>query len=279
MPRSRWIRRPALRFPGTGFGSGIIRKSPLEIEAMRASGRLVAQILQALRESVRPGITTMELERQAVSMIRRAGARAAFKGYMVPQANRRFPTALCTSINQEVVHGIPSRRRRLRQGDVVKVDCGVQLDGYFGDSATTIPVGPVSAETERLMRVTREALDRGVRRAVVGGRLFDIASAVQGHVEPAGFSIVTEFAGHGIGRSLHEAPEVPNHVDAKIRQKNIRLREGMVLAIEPMVSAGKPGVRLLADHFTAVTRDGSFAAHYEHCVAITKGGPRLLTLP
>ena len=254
----------------------IVRKSPMEIERMRASGRLVARVLAALHDAVRPGVTTMDLERRARRMIRGGGATAAFKGYYVPAARKKFPAALCTSVNDEVVHGIPSRRRVLREGDIVKVDCGVLLDGYYGDSATTIPVGRISAETERLLRVTRESLDLAVEEMVDGRRLFDVSGAVQRHVEGNGFSIVKEFVGHGIGRKLHEEPQVPNHVDPKIR--NVRLRTGMVLAIEPMVVAGDPGTRILRDRFTAVTRDGSNAAHFEHCVAVTENGPRLLTV-
>ena len=254
----------------------IVRKSPMEIERMRASGRLVARVLAALHDAVRPGVTTMDLERRARSMIRSGGATAAFKGYYVPAARKKFPAALCTSVNDEVVHGIPSRRRVLREGDIVKVDCGVLLDGYYGDSATTIPVGRISAETERLLRVTSESLDLAVEEMVDGRRLFDVSGAVQTHVEDNGFSIVKEFVGHGIGRQLHEEPQVPNHVDPKIR--NVRLRTGMVLAIEPMVAAGDPGTRILRDRFTAVTRDGSNAAHFEHCVAVTENGPRLLTV-
>ncbi|MDE0123453.1 MAG: type I methionyl aminopeptidase [Bryobacterales bacterium] len=254
----------------------IVRKSPMEIERMRASGRLVARVLASLHDAVRPGATTMDLERRARRMIRSGGATAAFKGYYVPAARKKFPAALCTSVNDEVVHGIPSRRRVLREGDIVKVDCGVLLDGYYGDSATTIPVGRISAETERLLRVTRESLDLAVEEMVDGRRLFDVSGAVQRHVEGNGFSIVKEFVGHGIGRKLHEEPQVPNHVDPKIR--NVRLRTGMVLAIEPMVVAGDPGTRILRDRFTAVTRDGSNAAHFEHCVAVTENGPRLLTV-
>ena len=254
----------------------IVRKSPMEIERMRVSGRLVARVLAALHDAVRPGVTTMDLERRARRMIRNGGATAAFKGYYVPAARKKFPAALCTSVNDEVVHGIPSRRRVLREGDIVKVDCGVLLDGYYGDSATTIPVGRIPAETERLLRVTRESLDLAVEEMVDGRRLFDVSGAVQRHVEDNGFSIVKEFVGHGIGRKLHEEPQVPNHVDPKIR--NVRLRVGMVLAIEPMVVAGDPGTRILRDRFTAVTRDGSNAAHFEHCVAVTENGPRLLTV-
>lgn len=253
----------------------IVRKTPIEIERMHASGQLVARILAALRDMVAPGITTMDLEHVADRMIREAGAKAAFKGYMVPHIKRRFPATLCTSVNDEVVHGIPSRRCVLREGDIVKVDCGVQLDGYYGDSATTIPVGRVPAPTERLLRVAREALDLGIQQAEVGRRLYDLSGAVQRHVEGNGMAVVREFAGHGIGRRLHEDPAVPNFVDRTAR--NVRLRVGMVLAIEPMVVTGRPKTRVLRDRFTIVTEDGSPAAHFEHCVAITQAGPRLLT--
>ena len=253
----------------------IVRKSPMEIERMHASGQLVGRILAALREAVKPGMTTMDLEEQALEMILEAGAEPAFKGYYVPAVKRKFPAALCTSVNAEVVHGIPSRRRVLREGDIVKVDCGVLLDGFYGDSATTVPVGRISPETERLLRVTRESLDLAVEQMRDGHRLFDVSGAVQRHVESNGFSIVKEFAGHGIGRRLHEDPEVPNHVDTHMR--NLRLRVGMVLAIEPMVAAGNPRTKTLRDKFTAVTMDGSNAAHFEHCVAVTHNGPRLLT--
>ena len=250
-------------------------KTPVEIERMHASGQLVGRVLAALRGMVRPGVTTMDLEEAAVAMIREAGAVPAFKGYYVPAARAKFPAALCTSVNHEVVHGIPSRKRVLREGDIVKVDCGVLLDGYYGDSATTIPVGAITRETDLLLRVTREALDLAVQQMVEGRRLLDLSRAVQAHVEGAGFSVVKEFVGHGIGRQLHEEPQVPNHVDAQL--PNPRLRQGMVLAIEPMVAAGDARTRILRDRFTAVTRDGSNAAHFEHCVAVTAGGPRLLT--
>lgn len=253
----------------------IIRKSPMEIERLHAAGQMVGRILAALREQVRPGMTTMDLERQALAMIRAAGAKPAFKGYWVPGVERRFPNALCTSVNHEVVHGIPSRRRVLREGDIVKVDCGVILDGFYGDSATTIPIGTISEAEQRLLRVTREALDLAVAQAVAGRRLFDISRTVQRHVERHGFSVVREFAGHGIGRKLHEEPCVPNFVDPSV--PNVRLRTGMVLAIEPMVAAGEAEIRTLRDGFTAVTADRSNAAHFEHCVAVTRNGPRVLT--
>ena len=253
----------------------IIRKSPSELEKMRASGRLVAQILQHLRGRVAPGVTTLDLEVEAEKMVNDAGARAAFKGYYVPAAGRRFPCVLCTSINEEVVHGIPSKKRVLQEGDVIKIDIGVQLNGYFGDSATTVPVGEITPEVDRLLQVTKESLDLAIEKVVDGNRLFDICGTVQKHVEGNGFSIVREFVGHGIGAKLHEEPHVRNYVDPKVR--NPRLREGMVFAIEPMVAAGKPETRVLSDRWTAVTSDGSPAAHFEHCVAVTENGPWVLT--
>ncbi len=253
----------------------IIRKSPSELEKMRSSGRLVAQILDELTKMVEPGISTMDLEVVADKRVQEAGARAAFKGYYVPAAGRRFPAVLCTSINEEVVHGIPSKKRVLEEGDVVKIDIGVQLEGYFGDSATTVPVGAIDPETQRLLDVTKKSLELSIEKMHAGARLFDVCGTVQEHVEKAGFSIVREFVGHGIGAKLHEEPHVPNYVDPKMR--NPRLREGVVLAIEPMVSAGKPETRVLADRWTAVTVDGSASAHFEHCVAITENGPWVLT--
>jgi methionyl aminopeptidase len=184
---------------------------------------------------------------------------------------------LCTSINEEVVHGVPSSKRVLHEGDIVKIDIGVQLDGYYGDSAATIPVGRIAPETERLMKVTEESLELAIQRMVDGARLFDVCGAVQRHVEHEGFSVVREFVGHGIGSKLHEEPQVPNYVDPKV--SNPRLREGVVLAIEPMVSAGGPETKVLSDRWTAVTVDGSRSAHFEHCVAVTSNGPWVLTRP
>jgi methionyl aminopeptidase len=255
----------------------IIRKSPSEIEKMRASGMLVWRILDEMRKVVKPGITTMELEKAAEKMVDDAGARAAFKGYYVPAAGKRFPCVLCTSINEEVVHGVPSTKRALREGDIVKVDVGVQLEGYYGDSAATIPVGKIAPETARLLKVTEESLELAIQQMVDGARLFDVCGAVQRHVEREGFSVVREFVGHGIGSKLHEEPQVPNYVDPKV--SNPRLREGVVLAIEPMVSAGGPETKVLSDRWTAVTVDGSRAAHFEHCVAVTSNGPWVLTRP
>ena len=255
----------------------IIRKSSSELQKMRASGLLVWRILDDLTRMVEPGVTTEDLEVVAEKMVADAGARAAFKGYYVPAAGRRFPCVLCTSINEEVVHGVPSKQRVLREGDIVKIDIGVQLDGYYGDSATTVPVGRIRPETERLLRVTKESLDLAIEHATAGRRLSDLCGAVQRHVEGNGLSIVRDFVGHGIGTKLHEEPQVPNFIDR--RAGNPRLREGMVLAIEPMVAAGGRETRVLSDRWTAVTSDGSNAAHFEHCVAVTENGPWVLTGP
>jgi methionyl aminopeptidase len=255
----------------------IIRKSPSELEKMRTSGMLVWQILDELTKLVEPGISTLDLEKVAEKRVDDAGARAAFKGYYVPAAGRRFPCVLCTSINQEVVHGVPSEKRVLRDGDIVKVDIGVQLDGYYGDSATTIAVGKVAPETQRLMDVTKQSLELAIEQMVAGRRLFDVCGTVENYVTGNGYTVVREFVGHGIGKKLHEEPHVPNYVDPKM--SNPRLREGMVFAVEPMVSAGKPDTKVLSDRWTAVTTDGSNAAHYEHCIAVTSNGPWVLTRP
>ena len=253
----------------------IIRKSPSELKKMHAAGQLVRCILDELRGMVKPGVTTYDLEVVAEKRVHDAGAKAAFKGYYVQAAGKRFPTVLCTSINEEVVHGVPSKKRALAEGDIVKIDIGVKLDGYYGDSATTVPVGEIASETVRLMDVTKKSLDLAIEKMVAGRRLFDVCGTVQEYVEGQGFSIVKEFVGHGIGSELHEAPNVPNYIDRRL--SNPRLRPGMVLAIEPMVAAGKPGTRVLGDRWTAVTTDGSNAAHFEHCVAVTENGPWVLT--
>ncbi|HYM11353.1 MAG TPA: type I methionyl aminopeptidase [Bryobacterales bacterium] len=255
----------------------IIRKTPTELEKMRRSGLLVWQILEDLKKLVRPGATTYDLERAAEKMMADAGAKPAFKGYYVPAAGREYNFVLCTSVNNEIIHGLPSTKRLLREGDIVSIDTGVSLDGYFGDSATTVPVGRISEETQRLLRVTLESLDLAVSKAVEGNRLFDISSTVQQHVESHGYSVVREFVGHGIGTKLHEDPQIPNYVDPK--NGNPRLKQGMVLAIEPMVCAGRPDTAVLSDRWTAVTKDGSNAAHFEHCVAVTSNGPWILTKP
>jgi len=255
----------------------IVRKSSTELERMRRSGLLVYEILHKLAEMAVEGVTTQDLEVAAEKMIRDAGAKPAFKNYYVPAAAARYPYVLCTSVNEEIVHGMPSAKRRLKAGDIVSIDTGVQLDGYFGDSAVTVPIGSVSEETKRLLKVTEESLELAIAEAKPGSRLFDVSGAVQRHVESNGFSIVREFVGHGIGTQLHEEPQIPNYVDR--RSPNPRLKEGMVLAIEPMVNAGGADSRVLGDRFTAVTKDGSYSAHFEHCVAITENGPWVLTRP
>lgn len=255
----------------------IVRKSPAELEKMRRAGLLVWKILEEMKGMVRPGVTTLDLEVVAARMMSDAGAKSAFKGYYAPSAGTKFPFVLCTSVNEEVVHGMPSQKRVLKEGDVVSIDTGVQLDGYFGDSAVTVPVGKVSEQVEKLLDVTRTSLELAIEQMRVGNRLFDVCGAVERHVTSNGFSIVREYVGHGIGTSLHEEPQVPNYVDR--RNENPRLKEGMVLAIEPMVNAGRAETKVLSDRWTAVTRDGSYAAHFEHAVAVTENGPWVLTRP
>ena len=244
-------------------------RSASEIEKLRRSGHIVREVLNHVRSVVAPGITTMDLERAAEKKIRELGAKPAFKGYY------NYPCVLCTSVNEEIVHGIPSERRALKAGDIVSIDCGVVLDGYYGDAAITVPVGDALApEMRKLLEVTEASLYKGIEQAKVGNAVGDIGAAVQEYVEANGFSVVREFVGHGIGTKLHEDPQVPNF---GTRGHGARLREGMVLAIEPMVNIGKPGTRVLDDNWTAVTEDGSYSAHFEHCVAVTKNGPLILT--
>jgi methionyl aminopeptidase len=247
-----------------------------ELEKMRAAGMLVWKILEEMRSMVKEGVSTQDLEVVAEKMMQEAGARSAFKGYSTASAGK-FPSVLCTSVNDEIVHGMPSQKRILKNGDIVSIDTGVQLNGYYGDSAITVAVGEISPEARRLMEVTRESLELAIEKARPGNRLFDICGAVERHVTANGFSIVREFVGHGIGTQMHEEPQVPNYVDR--RGENPRLKEGMVLAIEPMVNAGKPGSRVKADKWTAVTEDGKYSAHFEHPVAITANGPWVLTRP
>jgi len=234
---------------------------------MRAANQIVANVLDELRTMAAPGVSTAELDATVEARVREAGATPAFKGY------RGYPASLCASINDEVVHGIPSPRK-LTAGDIVSLDVGVLLDGYYGDSALTVAIGTVSEEATRLLRVTREALDLGIDRMQVGSRVSDISHAIQCHVEANGFSVVREFVGHGIGTQLHEEPQIPNYGEPG---RGPRLAEGMVLAIEPMVNIGKPTVRVLDDQWTAVTRDGSLSAHFEHTVAVTSSGAEVLT--
>jgi methionyl aminopeptidase len=246
----------------------IVCRSAAELERLSDAGRLVGAVLAELSGQVAPGVTTAALDELAERRIREAGARPAFKGY------HGYPATICASINEEVIHGIPSASRALREGDILSIDVGAELDGYFGDSAITVPVGRIADEAARLLRVTDESLGLAIARAQVGGRISDIGHAVQAHVEAHGFSVVREFVGHGIGQRMHEEPQVPNYGEPG---RGPRLAEGMVLAIEPMVNAGKPAVKVLGDGWTAVTRDGSLAAHFEHTVAITAKGPWILT--
>jgi methionyl aminopeptidase len=255
----------------------IVRKNMAELEKMRAAGLLVWNILESLRRMVREGVATYDLEVTAEKMMAEAGARPAFKGYSTPGNGSKFPFVLCTSVNDEIVHGMPSQKKILKSGDIVSLDTGVQLNGYYGDSAITIGVGEISEEALRLMQVTRESLELAIEKARPGNRLFDICGTVERHVTGSGFSVVREFVGHGIGTQMHEEPQIPNYVDR--RGENPRLKEGMVLAIEPMVNAGKPGSRVRPDRWTAVTEDGKYSAHFEHTVAITANGPWVLTRP
>ncbi len=248
----------------------IICKSAAELEKMHRAGLVVWEVLSGLREMVRPGISTMELEKFAERRVAELGARAAFKGYM------DYPCVLCTSVNQEVVHGIPSAARKLREGDIISLDFGVELEGYYGDAAVTVPAGRISPELERLLRVTREALDRAIEKARPGNRLSDISHAVQSWAERHGYSVVRDLVGHGIGTKMHEDLQLPNYGEPG---HGPRLQEGMTLAIEPMVNAGGPGIRVLDDRWTAVTADGSHSAHFEHTVAVTSNGPWILTRP
>jgi len=248
----------------------IILKAPWELEILRRANRLVAATLRELANRTLPGATTLELDRFAETYLRERGAQPAFKGY------RDYPFTLCASINEAVVHGFPSTRP-LQEGDILSLDMGAVVDGYYGDAAVTLPIGRISAEAERLLRVTQECLDRAVRAAQPGGRLAEISRAVQEHAEGNGFSVVRVFVGHGIGKALHEAPQIPNFVEAGQGRGPV-LKPGMVLAIEPMINAGGPDVRVLEDRWTAVTTDGSLSAHFEHTIAITEQGPEVLTV-
>ena len=244
-------------------------KSQAELDKMRRSGRIVRQVLEIVRAMVKPGVSTMDLERVAEEKIRESGAKPAFKGYY------DYPCVLCTSINNEIIHGIPSEKRVLKEGDIVSIDCGVVLDGYYGDSAITVPVGnTIAPELKKLLEVTETSLKKAIQEVRLGKTVGDVGAAVQEYVESNGFSVVREFVGHGIGTRLHEEPQVPNY---GVRGHGTRLREGMVLAIEPMVNIGKPEAKVLGDKWTAVTVDGSYSAHFEHCVAVTRNGPLVLT--
>jgi methionyl aminopeptidase len=246
----------------------VVLKSSQEIEKMRRAGRLVREVLELVRSKVKPGATTYDLEKAAEARLKELGVKAAFKGY------HGYPCVLCTSINSEVVHGIPSPKRVLKQGDIVSVDFGVVVDGYYGDAAITVPVGAIDEDAARLLKVTEASLQAGIAAVRPGATLGDVGAAVQGVVEGEGFSVVREFVGHGIGAHMHEDPQVPNFGEAG---QGMKLRPGMVIAIEPMVNAGKPDVMVLADGWTAVAKDGSMSAHFEHTVAVTSDGAAVLT--
>ena len=246
----------------------IVCRSSAELERMREAGRLVGEVLSELASKVAPGVNTAELDEMAERRIAKAGATAAFKGY------HGYPATICASINDEVIHGIPSGRRVLEEGDIISIDVGASLDGYFGDSAITLPVGHVSEEAATLLRVTEEALYKAIERVRPGARVSDIGHAVQRHVEDAGFSVVRTLVGHGIGRSMHEDPQIPNYGDPGT---GVVLEEGMVLAVEPMVTAGRHAVRISDDHRAIYSLDGSLAAHFEFTIAVTADGPRILT--
>ncbi|MEW6615320.1 MAG: type I methionyl aminopeptidase [Thermodesulfobacteriota bacterium] len=246
----------------------IILKSKEEIELLRKSNWIVVHILKALRKIIKPGITTLELDSYAEEQIKKRGAIPAFKGY------RGFPASLCVSVNEQLVHGIPDSRR-LKEGDIVSLDLGVVLNGFYGDAAITVPVGKISQEAARLLDVTQNALYKGIEQAKAGGRLHDISYAIQSWVEGNGFSVVRDFVGHGIGRNLHEEPQIPNF---GLPNRGVQLKAGMVLALEPMVNVGTWRVKVEPDGWTVVTMDGSLCAHFEHTIAITDDGPDILTL-
>jgi methionyl aminopeptidase len=244
-------------------------KSPREIALMRAGGQILADLMDRLREIVKPGISTLEIDEEVEAFIRDRGATPAFKGY------RGFPATVCVSINEEVVHGIPSAHRRIKEGDIVGLDLGCIVDGYYADCAFTAPIGDIPPRVQALLDVTRESLEHAIQEIRPGRRLSDVSHAVQRHVEAHGFSVVRAFVGHGIGRRLHEDPQIPNFGEPG---RGPQLRPGMVLAVEPMVTMGSWEVRILDDGWTAVTQDGSLAAHFEHTIAVTEQGPEVLTL-
>jgi len=246
----------------------IMLKTEQEIQKMRRSGEILRQVHDHLRPLVVAGASTMDLENAANAKIDSFGAKAAFKGY------HGFPAALCTSLNEQVVHGMPNVKTILKDGDILSIDCGVVVDGFYSDAAVTYAIGKPSAKVRKLLEITEASLYAAIEKAVPGGRLFDISAAVQTMCEAEGFGVVREFVGHGIGKAMHEDPQVPNYGDAG---KGPRLKAGMVLAIEPMINAGKAEVKVLKDGWTAVTVDGSYSAHFEHTVAITKDGPVVLT--
>jgi methionyl aminopeptidase len=256
----------------------ITLRSRREIELMGRAGGLVADVLLKLKEVAEPGITTAHLDRVALQMTADAGAQALFKGVCTPYSQIPFPGAICASINDEVVHGIPSENATLRDGDILSVDFGVRLDGYCGDSAITIAIGDISQERRRLMDATEHVLETAIEKSAPGVKWSQVAAEMQRRAEDAGFSVVRDFVGHGIGREMHEEPRVPNFVSNELRAHDIVLAEGMVLAVEPMINAGSCAVRTLKNGWTVVTRDGKCSAHFEHTIAIVKNGCKVLTV-
>lgn len=248
-------------------------KSQREIDKMKKAGEVVMLVLNKMEEVIAPGVTTRELDRIAAEVIKSKGAIPSFKGVPCPYGGMDYPGVICASVNEEVIHGIPGDRV-LKEGDIISIDTGAILDGFHGDAARTYPVGTVSPEALRLIRVTEEAFNRGMAQAVEGNRIRDISKAVQSYVEENGFSVVRDYVGHGIGREMHEEPQVPNYVSP---YKGVRLSAGMTIAIEPMVNAGTWRVRVLDDKWTVVTADGGLSAHYENTIAVTANGPEILT--
>jgi len=246
----------------------IILKSQQEIAKRASAGRIVAEVLEGLKSLVKPGITTLELDEFTEEFLRKKGAKPAFKGY------RDYPATICASINNQVVHGIPSDKVVLKNGDIISIDIGAVIDGFYGDAAITLPVGDISTEASRLLKITEAALYEGIKMAVAGRRLSDISNAVQSCVEGNGYSVVRDFVGHGIGQSLHEEPQIPNFGRAG---QGPRLKTGMTLAIEPMVNMGRCEIQILGDNWTAVTKDGSLSAHFEHTIVVTDNAPEILT--
>jgi methionyl aminopeptidase len=255
----------------------ITLRSRREIELVRKAGTIVAEVLSKLQELAEPGMTTGELDAVASQMTAEAGAQALFMGVRSPMARVPFPACICTSVNEQVVHGIPSKSVRLKEGDMLSIDYGVRLDGYCGDAAVTIAIGQVSADKQRLMDVTKHVLDIAVAKSAPAVKWSQVAAEIQRYAESAGFSVVKDFVGHGIGRKMHEEPRVPNFVSDDLLADDIVLAEGMILAVEPMINAGSSNVRTLKNGWTVVTKDGKCSAHFEHTIAIVKGGCEVLT--
>ena len=253
----------------------IVIKSPLEIELMRQSGRIVALALQAVRDHIAPGVTTAELDAIAEDLIRSHGSVPTFKGYATHKGQKPFPATITASINEELVHGIPGSRK-LSEGDIISIDCGATYKGFVGDAAFSAPVGQISPLAQQLLDLTRQALDAGISMMRPGNRTGDVSYAIQHYVEERGYSVVREYTGHGVGRAMHEQPQVPNYGTPG---RGPELRPGMTIALEPMVNQGKPATRVLPDQWTVATRDGKLCAHFEHSIAVTKNGPMILTLP